>query len=77
MPALISADFPHPPFRFAILAAGFKPISQEATSGLFCNKIKTASMHMIGDADTLIIPERMLMLADAFENPLLFRHPGG
>ncbi|KAI8145334.1 serine hydrolase FSH [Fennellomyces sp. T-0311] len=77
IPELIPGDFAHPAFRFAIIAAGFKPQSQEATDALFQSKIKTPSMHLIGDADTVISPERMMALADAFADPVVFRHAGG
>ncbi|CDS04144.1 hypothetical protein LRAMOSA07098 [Lichtheimia ramosa] len=77
MPHLVSPEFEHPAFRFAIVAAGFKPESQDATQNLFKGKIKTPSMHLIGEADSLIVPERMLALADVFEDPIIFKHPGG
>ncbi|KAI9323731.1 serine hydrolase FSH [Dichotomocladium elegans] len=76
-PTLLPEDFAHPAFRFAIVAAGFKPISQDATESLFKGKINTPSIHLVGEADSLIAPERMLALADAFADPLIFRHPGG
>lgn len=77
MPDLLSPSFEHPPFKFTIIAAGFKPESQDATAALFKNKIKTPSIHLIGEADTLIVPERMMALADVFENPAILKHPGG
>ncbi|KAI9497755.1 serine hydrolase FSH [Zychaea mexicana] len=77
VPDLIPQDFAHPAFRFAIIAAGFKPMSQEATSSLFQTKIQTPSLHLIGEADTVIPPERMMDLADAFVNPAVFKHAGG
>ena len=77
IPDLIPNDFAHPAFRFAIIAAGFKTASQEATESLFQNKIKTPSIHLIGEADTVIEPERMLDLANAFTDPVIFKHAGG
>lgn len=77
MPSLVPAEFKHPAFRFAVISAGFRPDSQDATRALFQEKIKTPSFHMVGEADTLIVPERMLALAEAFQDPVLFKHPGG
>lgn len=41
------------------------------------NKLKTPSLHYIGDFDTLVLPKTMLTLTEAFENPVVFRHSGG
>jgi len=78
-PDLISPTFEHPPFRFSIIVAGFKPTMQEATN-IMLNKdrpVKTPSMHFIGDLDTLVLPEAMVSLSETFENPTVFRHTGG
>ncbi|KAI7906983.1 serine hydrolase-domain-containing protein [Cokeromyces recurvatus] len=78
-PELISPEFNHAPFKFSILVAGFKPTMQEATNVLLNkeSKVKTPSMHFIGDLDTLVLPEAMMSLTEAFENPKIFRHSGG
>ncbi|KAI8645843.1 serine hydrolase FSH [Parasitella parasitica] len=78
-PDLISPTFGHPPFKFSIIVAGFKPTMQEATNIMLnkSKKVKTPSMHFIGDLDTLVLPEAMISLAETFENPNVFRHPGG
>ncbi|GAN01100.1 ovarian cancer-associated gene 2 protein homolog [Mucor ambiguus] len=78
-PDLISPTFEHPPFKFSIIVAGFKPTMQEATN-IMLNKdkpVKTSSMHFIGDLDTLVLPEAMVSLSETFENPTIFRHAGG
>lgn len=78
-PGLIPATFEHPPFKFSIIIAGFKPTMQEATNIMLNKdkKVKTPSMHFIGDLDTLVLPEAMISLAETFENPTIFRHTGG
>ncbi|CAO3612328.1 unnamed protein product [Mucor hiemalis] len=78
-PELISPSFEHPAFKFSIIVAGFKPTMQEATNVLLTKerKVKTPSMHFIGDLDTLVLPENMNKLTEAFENPTIFRHTGG
>lgn len=67
------------PFKFAIIVAGFKPTRQTATSMMLTkeDKVKTPSLHYIGDLDTMILPESMSALTEAFEKPKIFRHTGG
>ncbi|KAI8972494.1 serine hydrolase FSH [Pilobolus umbonatus] len=79
LPDIIPPTFEHPPFRFAIIVAGFNAKYQTATKELLEKKsaVKTPSLHYIGDTDTLISPETMLSLTAAFEKPTVFRHPGG
>lgn len=78
--SLIPADFTHPPFKFVIIVSGFIPLQQKATRRTLLSAprtVKTPSMHLIGEVDTLIAPERMYALADAFSDPFIFRHAGG
>ncbi|ORZ11962.1 serine hydrolase FSH [Absidia repens] len=75
-PDLISSDFAHPPFRFMMVAASFIPPQPSATK-LFALKIKTPSLHMIGERDVLVTPDEMEALAAGFENPHFVRHPQG
>jgi alpha-beta hydrolase superfamily lysophospholipase len=76
---LIPSTFDHAPFKFSIIVAGFKPTMQEATNVMLTekSKVKTPSLHFIGELDTLVLPEAMESLARAFENPKIFRHSGG
>ncbi|KAI8096538.1 serine hydrolase FSH [Halteromyces radiatus] len=76
LPEFIPPEFEHPPFRFAMVAASFIPNRPVATR-IFSSIIKTPSIHMIGEKDSLILPEQMETLANAFENPILLRHTGG
>lgn len=52
---------------------------QEATNSMLTkeHKLKTPSLHYIGDLDTLVLPEKMFLLTEVFENPVIFRHSGG
>jgi predicted esterase len=76
LPGLIPADFKHEPFRFAIICAGF--ISRaSAHQPLVENVVHTPSLHVIGELDTLVAPERMSALAEKFHQPHIFKHPGG
>ncbi|CEG82616.1 hypothetical protein RMATCC62417_16665 [Rhizopus microsporus] len=70
-------DLNHPNFRFAMLAAGFKPSSQKATQDFWTHKINTPTLHMIGMEDTLITPEMQQTLVDQCVEPNVIRHNGG
>lgn len=76
IPGLIPADFTHGPFKFSIICAGFVSRAT-AHQPLFTKQIQTPSLHIIGELDTLVAPERMTALADKFNKPDLFRHSGG
>ncbi|KAF7725970.1 hypothetical protein EC973_009116 [Apophysomyces ossiformis] len=76
-PELLSPEFNHPPLKFVVLIAGMKAVTQEATSQLHRTKLKTPSLHICGDSDTVVSSEQMQFLADWFDNPVVFKHPGG
>ncbi|KAI9266647.1 serine hydrolase FSH [Phascolomyces articulosus] len=76
---LIPPEFPHPPLKFAIIAGGFILTSQPATQSTYFlpnQKLETPSMHVIGEVDTIIPPERSDLLTSRFKNPTVFYHPG-
>ncbi|KAI9008806.1 serine hydrolase FSH [Phycomyces nitens] len=76
-PDMIPADFGHPPFRFVISIAGFLDTHNGHIEHVFKTpKLKTPSLHVIGDADTIIVPERMIALSQKFEKATLLKHPG-
>jgi predicted esterase len=76
-PVLFGPEFNHPNFKFAILSAGFKPLAQIATQNIWSHKITTPTLFMIGEADTLITPERQQTLVDQCIDPQIIRHAGG
>jgi predicted esterase len=76
IPGLIPSDFAHNAFQFSIICAGFVSRAT-AHRPLFENIIQTPSLHIIGELDTLVAPERMTALADRFHKPEIFRHTGG
>lgn len=77
VPSLFGPDFEHPNFKFATLAAGFKPAPQKATQNIWTHKIATPTFHMIGEQDNLITPELQQTLVDQCIDPVIFRHAGG
>ena len=49
----------HPPFRFAVIAAGFDPLDPRA-SVIFKTPVQTPSLHIMGQADTLVVPGALI-----------------
>lgn len=76
-PSLFGPGFEHPNFKFAILAAGFKPLPQKATQNIWTHKISTPTLHMIGEEDKLIPPALQEELVNQCVNPVIIRHTGG
>jgi hypothetical protein len=76
-PSLFGPDFDHPNFKFAMLAAGFKPLPQKATQNIWTHKISTPTLHMIGQEDKLISPALQQELVDQCVDPAVILHTGG
>lgn len=76
-PTLFGPEFEHPTFKFAMLAAGFKPTKQLATQTIWTHKITTPTLHMIGEQDKLITPELQQELVDNCIDPAIILHAGG
>lgn len=76
-PSLFGPDFDHPNFKFAMLAAGFKPLPQKATQNIWTHKISTPTLHMIGQEDKLISPDLQEELVNQCVDPVVIRHAGG
>ncbi|KAH8548904.1 serine hydrolase FSH [Umbelopsis sp. PMI_123] len=76
LPGLIPDNFVQAKFLFSIICAGFVSRAT-AHQPLFDNIIQTPSLHIIGELDTLVAPERMLALSERFNKPAIFRHAGG
>jgi hypothetical protein len=67
------------PFRFYILVSGLKsplPFHEEYYQPKMAS-IKMPSLHVIGEADQWVPPEKSEALVHLFENPTVYRHPGG
>lgn len=77
VPSLFGPELEHPNFKFAIIAAGFKPLPQKATEHIWVHKITTPTLHMIGEEDKLITPELQQALVDQCIDPVVIRHAGG
>ncbi|CAO3628557.1 unnamed protein product [Mucor hiemalis] len=76
-PTLFGPEYEHPNFKFAMLAAGFKPTKQIATQNIWTHKISTPTLHMIGEEDKLITPELQQELVDQCIDPVVILHAGG
>ncbi|KAI7880329.1 hypothetical protein K492DRAFT_162769 [Lichtheimia hyalospora FSU 10163] len=76
----LSASLDHPPLKFVIFSGGFIPTQKATRKQLFTSlttPLITPSLHLIGQVDTIIAPERMEALSRAFIKPFVYRHPGG
>lgn len=63
-------------FKFAVLFAGFK--SRSSNHDRYYNqKTIIPSLHVFGDNDQIILPEKSEELLSFFDNPKCIRHPGG
>ncbi|CAH1128551.1 unnamed protein product [Ceutorhynchus assimilis] len=60
-------------FDFAIVAGGFKfPIDN-----FYDEKLHVSSLHIYGETDQRVVPERSELVASFFENPTVVSHAGG
>jgi pimeloyl-ACP methyl ester carboxylesterase len=71
-------------FRFGIFIGGGPPrdisFSQAYSNPILSHslpRIPLPSLHVYGEADSIIPPEKSQILANLYENPQLFRHPKG
>ena len=67
---------PQAPFKFAIACCGFRG-NPAYYSGFYEPEIKTPSLHLIGDWDTMVPPERSVTLAEECAKSKVVRHRGG
>ena len=63
-------------FKFAILVSGFKPRAKELAE-IFSVPLDVPSLHIIGDTDVKVAPEKSVDLMTSFSAPEIYRHPGG
>jgi len=62
---------------FAIFAGGFQP-RDPRLDGLIKGSVPNMkTLHIIGEADVLVQPERSYALAENFPNAEILLHPGG
>lgn len=68
----------HPPIKFAVMYSGFK-LQQEQNQHFYEPKFTTPALHVMGSLDTVVPPERSMMLYDCWvpEKRTLLTHPGG
>lgn len=65
--------------KFAIMVGGFIPRDEMMRSVLFTKEqsISVPSLHVIGEADTIVLPEKSSDLRSLFQNPQSYEHPSG
>jgi hypothetical protein len=68
------------PIRFAILASGFIPRDVELSQrfdAMPAQAIALPTLHIIGDTDTWVTPDRSHALVAKFAQAVVVSHPGG
>ena len=68
------------PIRFAIVVGGFIPRDVELAQrfdALPAQAIALPTLHIIGDTDTWVTPDRSHALVAKFAQAVVVRHPGG
>lgn len=71
-----NVTWPPPPFKFAILSAGFFPLDPR-TAALFDKPLSTPTLHVLGRADTIVGEERSVPLTKVFDDARVEWHDGG
>ncbi|KAF5392762.1 hypothetical protein D9757_001037 [Collybiopsis confluens] len=67
---------PHPPFQFCVAIAGYKPLDPLGAS-LLTPSYKTPTLHVVGNTDIVVTPERSQSLIDVSLNGRVEFHDGG
>lgn len=81
MTALLGSELIRDPsipnnLKFLALVSGFKSRTA-AHEHLFDSKLSIPSLHVYGETDKWVTPERSKQLIECFENPTIIAHPGG
>ncbi|KAG8810793.1 hypothetical protein FRC19_004310 [Serendipita sp. 401] len=72
-----SSDAPHPPLKFCIAVAGFRPRSLRSLDTLFERGVNTPTLHIIGEADQLVPVNLAETLVQVCHNSRVEKHNGG
>lgn len=75
--ALLCLEPSAPPFRFAVLIAGFLPHDPVYAARCAAHPAEVRTLHVSGAADERVPPERTLALAACFAAPAFHAHAGG
>ncbi|KAH7097944.1 FSH1-domain-containing protein [Auriculariales sp. MPI-PUGE-AT-0066] len=80
---LVDGKMPHPPFEFCVLVSGFlpnDPLLARVITNASDDKppgIHTRTLHIVGNTDILVTPEKSQSLIDHSRNARVERHAGG
>jgi hypothetical protein len=72
----VNGASPHPPLKFCIAVAGFRPRG-EKIDALLEEGIATPTVHVIGVGDQIVVPERIQSLNDVCKDLRIEKHEGG
>ncbi|KAL3899160.1 MAG: hypothetical protein SGPRY_012693 [Prymnesium sp.] len=74
--AMLCASLKQHTPRFAIFVSGFVPRDETAAAELL-KGVNVPSLHVIGRADGIVVPERSWALTEHFEQSCVIEHDGG
>ncbi|KAH8103256.1 serine hydrolase-domain-containing protein [Cristinia sonorae] len=73
---LVNGETPHPPLRFCVAVAGFRPRGPDGDA-VFATPFLTPTLHVLGKNDIIVVEERSKTLLDVSENKRVEWHDGG
>ncbi|KAH8827861.1 FSH1-domain-containing protein [Flagelloscypha sp. PMI_526] len=75
-PFLVEGKAPHPPFKFCVAVAGFRP-RDKRFDALWEKPYQTPTLHIIGKNDIIVTEERAQQLVEVSGSPRVQFHEGG
>ncbi|KAL1528875.1 hypothetical protein AB1Y20_010198 [Prymnesium parvum] len=76
MAAILCGHMKHRKPKFAIFVSGFVPRHPEPANRLLLG-VDVPSLHVIGQSDGIVTPDRSRALADIFADAMIIEHAGG
>ena len=75
--AMLCANVEHPRPKFAMIVSGFVPRDEKAAERLLAGVKDVPSLHVFGQTDQLVVPERSRALTTLFADATVVAHDGG
>ena len=74
---MLCAAMEEPRPKFAVIVSGFVPRDHEAAAALIAGVQGVPSLHVFGQTDGLVVPDRSRALAALFADATVVVHDGG
>jgi len=75
-PFMVDGQPPHPPLKFCVAVAGFRPRSP-LCDVIFGSSYSTPTLHVLGKTDVIVVEERSKTLLEVSKNKRVEYHEGG